>query len=53
MTINLLIYGIYKSVKDKKNMFPKIIKDIDFKCSIFGGDRVKVYSKRDDDSEND
>lgn len=50
MTINILLYGIYKSVLEKKNMFPKIIKEIDFKCSYFGREGVKIYSKRDDDS---
>jgi len=53
MIINILLYGIYKSVVEKKNMFPKIIKDIDFKSSIFGREGVKIYSKHDDGSENE
>ncbi len=53
MTINILIYGIYKSVVEKKNMFPKIINDIDFKCSIFGREGVKIYSKHDEESSDE
>lgn len=32
-------------------MFPKIIKEIEFKSSIFGGEGVKIHSKYDLDSE--
>jgi len=53
MTINLLIYGIYKSIVEKKNMFPKIIEEIDFKCSIFGREGVKISSKCDEDLEDE
>ncbi|WP_298397456.1 hypothetical protein [Flavobacterium sp.] len=49
MTINVLIYGIYKSIVEKKNMFPEIISEIDFKCSVFGREGVKIGTKRDDD----
>ena len=52
MTINILIYGIYKSIVEKKNMFPEIIKEIDFKCSIFGREGVKIHSVRDEESDN-
>ncbi len=53
MTINILIYGIYKSVLEKKNMFPEIIKEIDFKCSIFGREGVKIHSVRDEKTDSE
>ena len=51
MTINILIYGIYKSVIEKKNMFPKIIQEIEFKSSIFGREGVKIHSVRDEETD--
>lgn len=53
MTINILIYGIYKSIVEKKNMFPKIIQEIDFKCSIFGREGVKIHTMRDEESDDE
>ena len=53
MTINILIYGIYKSIVEKKNMFPKIIQEIEFKSSIFGREGVKIHSVRDEETDNE
>ncbi|WP_395066683.1 hypothetical protein [Flavobacterium sp.] len=50
MTINILLYGLFKSLKERKNMFPYIIKDIEFKSSIFNSDRVTISSKIDENS---
>ena len=34
MFFNILIYGIYRSIQEKKNMFPSVINKIDFKSSF-------------------
>lgn len=49
MTINLLIYGIYKSIKERKNMFPSIINDIEVKANVFGN--KSIFTSFDDDDE--
>lgn len=49
MTINVLIYGIYKSIKERKNMFPSIINDIEVKASVFGNKSIFISLEHDEE----
>ncbi|MEC4003562.1 hypothetical protein OX283_002735 [Flavobacterium sp. SUN052] len=50
MTINLIIYGIYKSIKERRNMFPSIMNDIEIKANVFGN--KSVFMRLDDEDED-
>lgn len=49
MTINVLIYGIYESIKERKNMFPSIINDIEVKASVFGNKSIFISLEHDEE----
>ena len=51
MILNLIIYGTYMSIKKRKNMFPKVIKDLELKKNILSKDRVNLKFNEDKDIE--
>lgn len=46
MTINILVYGIFSSIKERRNMFPTIVKQIESKSSIFNNDYLIAKTKK-------
>jgi hypothetical protein len=35
MTINILIYGLYKSIRKRRNMFPVVLRELEAKANVF------------------
>jgi len=52
MIINSIVYGIYKSIKEKKNMFPEILRLIDAKANVYKRNSVFI-DIQDNTKEND
>ena len=52
MTINIIVYGIYKSIRKRKNMFPIIMREMEAKATLFKHNFVLFDSQEDEEENN-